>query len=427
MKYNKRKIAAAGQLGFMLLEMALSLLVFSVILGIRMRNDYQDLLDLKATNAGKTVAKVQSGLNDTISSYYDLFVNMHEGEVSPIDIKIGVGANEKTITISDGFHPTIQNLIDLGKLPQNFRDKTAFGGSFKIELTKVPSGCVAPNCNIDGIVVLDSPFTIAGVVDEARLGIAIRSIGVDGGGTSNQNKSLIKGHSGQWNSPLPAGITPAKALIAARAGYSSAMWANFFRIDGSRWMTGDGNFGGHSLVNVKEVMATLKNVDDSCTAAENGAFASGVINGYGTVMVCSNGKWKIQNGVIAAPGSPCAPEGSTATSDVNGEQLVCKKGVFVKLVSLISRNVEVGRVAVSDGSVVSKPACDVGGVPDYSLHMNRLSVDVTIAPPKQAQYISAVDSGGGWTILLRLRDDTGGEVSGNIYGLSAVMKLECKY
>lgn len=121
------------------------------------------------------------------------------------------------------------------------------------------------------------------------------------------------------------------------------------------------------------------------------------------------------------------PEGGIATSLITDEQLVCKNGRYVKLVNLIAKNIEVGRLNVVDGQSVTKPICDVGGLPDYSLIMNKLSVDVTVLPPFQSQYLTTVDNGGSWNVVLKLRSDTGSEVSGNSYSLSAVMKLECKY
>lgn len=421
-KYTRQ---GRGIAGFMLLEMTLALLIFSALMGIQMRKDFNDLLDLKAKNVAKNIVTLQSALNDTLGTHYSEFNNLPTG-VAPI-VLVGAGANNSDVTIADAWRPTIANLVALGKLPATFSAKSAAGGSYKIQLQSIPVGCIAPACNIEGIIVIDSPFMINGVVDETRAGLAVRNIGSDGAKTSLENKSTLSGLNGQWAIPLPPTVAPARALVGVRVGYSSAVWGQFFRKDGSVAMTGNANFGGYGLGNVKQILSTLKAVDDPCLPAENGSIASGVINGNGTVMVCKNSQWKMSGSVTAVAGSVCSPDGSTATSSTTNEQLVCKNGKFVKLVNLIAKNVEVSRLLVTDGSVVNKPVCDVGGVPDYSFNMNQTAIDVTVAPPLQAQRITTTDLGGAWNVVLVLRTDTGTEVSGNNYSLSAVMHLECKY
>jgi hypothetical protein len=414
--------------GFALLEMSLSLLIFSAVMMVRMRADFNDLMDLRAKNAAKVMLIVQNSVNDTLASYYDNFVNMPDGAgVAPLTIVIGSGPTQSNVVIADGYHPTIADLVSLGKLPGNFSLKSPVGGNFKISVTKSPVGCVIPNCNLEAQIVIDSPFLINGKYDEKRMGLAIRTIGADGAGTRKESTSTIYGLNGQWSEPLSASITPAAGILATRAGYSSAAWAPFFRIDGTRWMTQDGNFGGHALVNVKHVISTLKNIDDACDVTDNGALGSGVINGNGMAMVCRNGKWKPQTGLVGNVGGACAPDGSIATDSSTGEQLVCKGGKYIRLISLIAKNVEVSRTIVKDGDTVSKPVCDVGGIADYSFDMIQMSVDITKNPPYQGQYVSSADNGASWTVLLKLVTDTGTETSGNAYGVKALMHLECRY
>jgi hypothetical protein len=76
---------------------------------------------------------------------------------------------------------------------------------------------------------------------------------------------------------------------------------------------------------------------------------------------------------------------------------------------------------------VAKPACETGGTGSYSFHLTQTVVDVSVTPPRQAMYIAATDNGPSWGVRIKVKDNTGGEVTANNYSVSAVMKLECAY
>jgi hypothetical protein len=109
------------------------------------------------------------------------------------------------------------------------------------------------------------------------------------------------------------------------------------------------------------------------------------------------------------------------------EQLVCKNGTYVKLLSLLNKRVEVSRVLVTDGSTVPKPSCDAGGTEAYSFQLTQTVVDVSVTPPRQAMYVAAFDNGTSWTVKIKVKDSTGAEFTANNYSVSAVMKVECGY
>jgi hypothetical protein len=136
----------------------------------------------------------------------------------------------------------------------------------------------------------------------------------------------------------------------------------------------------------------------------------------------------MDNGVRAVAGSPCSPDGITATSTATGELLVCKNGKYVKLVSLLGKKVLISSTVVQDNTVVNMPVCDVGGTPDFSFDATQVTLDLTTAPPKQTMYWTAINaSATTWAVKIRLKDNTGAEVSGNTVGLTNIMNLECKY
>lgn len=420
--FNKQK-------GFGLVETSLALLLILAI-SIRMfSQQLEDARDLAVINTGKSVVTISNGINAVLGEFYADFVNSTPG--TPIQITLSNGAK---VDIVDPSKPTINELKQLGYFPPNISNIANNGGNYAILISKVPAACVTPACNLEAIVCIDRPIRKAGntgAIDTPRLGLAVKNMGSDAGGSTQETPNVISGLAGAWTVPNNI-VSPANqaGILCMRAGYASSAWSAFFRIDGSRWMRADANIGANSLVNVRQLVTLLKAVDDPCT--DSGAFSGGRdAKGTEVNMVCrvvaGVGKWKIQSGVTASPGDACAPEGATAVSTLNDEQLVCKNGRFVKLISLIAKNVEITRLNVVDGQTVIKPVCDVGGVADYTLIMNKLSVDVTVAPPYQSQYVTTTDNGSSWTILLRLLSDTGSEVSGNSYSLSALMKLECKY
>jgi hypothetical protein len=198
-------------------------------------------------------------------------------------------------------------------------------------------------------------------------------------------------------------------------------------------MTGDFDMGDQSIVKAKDITASgivkgteflsdIKAAGAPCT--DIGALASG--NGVG--MVCDGAQWQVNNGPRATPGGPCSPDGVTSVSNATGEMLVCKNGKWVKLVSLIGKKVLVATVLVQDGTVVNMPACDTGGVPDFSFSPTQVTLDLTVAPPKQTNYWTAVNaSATTWAVKIRLKDNASVEESGNVVGLTSIMNLECRY
>jgi len=414
------------QKGFGLVETAFALLLILAVAMQVFSQQLEDARNLTAINQGKGVVTVANGVNASLGEFYGNWVASAPG--SPMQITLSDGVT--VVTIADPSKPTIAELKQLGYLPPNFSSLTTNGGNYVVSVSKVPAACVAPSCNLEALVCIDQPIRKmgnAGAIDTPRLGLAVKNMGPDAGGSVQESPSVISGLGGAWTVPNNL-VSPSNqtGILCMRAGYGSSAWAAFFRVDGSRWMKADANMGGNSVVNAKQLVTLLKTVNEVCI--DPGAISGGRdASGSEVTMVCRSGRWKVQSGVNGRPGDPCTPEGGIATSLTTDEQLVCKNGRYVRLVNLIAKNIEVGRLNVVDGQSVIKPSCDVGGVPDYSFNMNKLSVDVTVAPPHQSQYLTTTDNGSSWSVLLRLRDDTGNEVSGNGYNLSAVMKLECKY
>ncbi|HJV75128.1 MAG TPA: shufflon system plasmid conjugative transfer pilus tip adhesin PilV [Noviherbaspirillum sp.] len=178
-----------------------------------------------------------------------------------------------------------------------------------------------------------------------------------------------------------------------------------------------------STVQGGEFYTSPKTVGTACT--NNGAMASGT-SGNGVVMVCSNGTWQIAID-RANPGAACSPDGKPAISTATTEQLVCKNSVYVRMVNLLAKYVEVARYTVQDGDVVPMPTCDAGGTPSFSFITTATAVDVAVSPPKQGMQLTASVSGGSWIVSILLKDNFGGTASGNVYGIKEGFRAECRY
>jgi len=407
----------------MLLSLVLSLSILSFVYISEMKRERDKQIDRSFELTGQGIARVGNALNNALSRDFDSFINADPTPGAPLTIKFKSGAVDKTVTLGHWDTPTVAELAQLEVgLPPNFSGSAPGGGAFRIIVSKSPVGCVGSNCNIEGLAYVTVPALVGGKIDQARAGIALRAIGVDGATTTVALPGVLQGYRGGWSTPSPVN---AAGILAMRAGYGASAWSPFFRIDGTKQMAADANIGGHALVNASELFTTLKAVGDPCT--DVGAVAGGTVNGKGAAFVCRDSTWQLAGGKTANLGDPCSPEGSLATAISTDETLVCKNGQYIKLINMLARNIEVSRTLVKDGDVVTKPTCAAGGTPDYTFNLNNFSVDVTTAPPKQAVYITTANAGAAWNVILRLRADNGTETTGNTYSLTAIMHLECKY
>lgn len=425
-----------SQGGWFLVELALVMVLLAIAASadVVRKADEQAAIRAKAIASGLEVAR--NAGNDYLASYY--------GDINKFG-STGATFSSSTgpIAVSNPLRPSIAELRQLGQLPAGYTGRSLIpGGDYQFFITPNPSGCVVPStpgtmCNLEGMVCINAPLRNRNKIDYIRLGTAMKRLGADGGYSSAGTPGTISGLGAKWTAPNPVSGTPA-GLLCSRFGYSSSTFAQYLRKDGTVAMTGNLNVGNNSVNNVADVNATgtvkanqfatdLKTVGSACSTL--GALASGA----GVAMVCDGTKWNVDDGLRVTAGTACSQDGSTATSVANGETLVCKMGQggllrYVRLVSLISKKILISTVVVQDGTVVTMPTCDVGGVPDFSFDATQVTLDLTTAPPKQTMYWTATNSSSTtWSVKIRLKDNTGGEISGNTVGLTNIMNLECRY
>lgn len=124
-------------------------------------------------------------------------------------------------------------------------------------------------------------------------------------------------------------------------------------------------------------------------------------------------------------GDACTVAGEVATS-TTGQQLICRGTQFVTTLNSLPAYRVGQKQLVKDGDVVTKPTCEAGGTPAYSIESNQSAVDVAVAPPRQVQYATVQDLGATWRVVIRLKDNST-DFSANTYNITAIFHSQCFY
>lgn len=364
--------------------------------------------------------------------------------------------------------PSPDNLRCLDK-DVSQKNPLGFNYAFKIE----PVGCKPDTCT--GFVYSATPildFDSKPRID--MLAKIVSTIGIDGGFSHVGEGGIITGYSNSFQKPNPAGNV--ESTIAIRIGADSGLnplLSQFYKLDGSRKLTGNMNANNNSINNVNNLNTkTITfnqtsgigtpgqscSVDKAVAQNSNGnglVICNGSIwqrvgdattnistgqpcndkgltgsNAVGIGFICNGAIW-VENKTFGVAGDSCTTPGQGAQNTASNEQLICRNvngnNIYVKLGNLLAKNIEIARLIVRDGTSVPKPVCEPGGVPAFSMQMMQSVVDVANIPPRQAMYQTAVDSGSSWTVQIRLTDNNGGNFSGNTYNISSIFKTECSY
>jgi prepilin-type N-terminal cleavage/methylation domain-containing protein len=239
-----------SQKGFTLAELMVVIAISIVLAGYKLYPMYLE------ARASKTSAQgVQIGtLGNTVATYStELYGPLVNGTSVP--------------GVANIYAPTIAELQSLGRLSANFSANNMYGGSYAVQITKSPAGCVAPNCDIDNLVYLTKAITnpANGRVDAAALGQMVQALaknGIDAGYSDSATPGTITGANGQWSVPNPvtnAGV-PVAGILAVRSGYKSSALGQFMRRDGQLPATGAQDMGGQNVNNVNGLnSATITN------------------------------------------------------------------------------------------------------------------------------------------------------------------------
>ena len=168
-------------------------------------------------------------------------------------IQSGAAFSKNGVTITpvpvDGelvWSPSIAQLAAMGYLPPGWTATTSTlnNAPYAIAFSRVPAGCVAAACNIEGHVVLLGPIRSGpSDSDGAVIGPILARIGADSGVSLPMDPAHIQGFGNTWTLDNPVPGQPA-GVVAVRIGTASSGFGQFIRIGDTR----DPNLQGNLTV-----------------------------------------------------------------------------------------------------------------------------------------------------------------------------------
>jgi hypothetical protein len=142
--------------------------------------------------------------------------------------------------------PSVTQLVGMGYLPPGWTATASMlnNAPYVIAFQRVPAGCVAAACNIEGHVVLQGAI-LSGPTDSdgAVIGPILARIGADSGVSLPMDSTHIQGFGNTWTIDNPVTGQPA-GVVAVRIGTASAGFGQFIRIGDTR----DPNLQGNLTV-----------------------------------------------------------------------------------------------------------------------------------------------------------------------------------
>jgi hypothetical protein len=173
-------------------------------------------------------------------------------------IQSGAAISKGGVTVTpvdvDGelvWRPTVPQLVAMGYLPAGWSATTSTlnDAPYTIAFSRIPAGCIAAACNIEGHVVLEGPIRSGSSgSDGAVIGPILARIGADAGVSLPMDPTRIEGFGRTWSLDNPVPGRPA-GVVAIRVGTASSAFGRFVRIGDTRdpSLLGDLTVAGNTL------------------------------------------------------------------------------------------------------------------------------------------------------------------------------------
>lgn len=441
------------QRGFGILEMALALALFTMILLFSMRDQQRTARMQVDRAAGEHLKIIQLALQ----RYLDQ---------NRADLLAGAAI----AGVLDPVAPTLPELRAVNALAPSVGDMGPNGLTYQLRVDRLPAACVpATNCvDLQGVMWATAPLVEGGVPQAQRLAIMQSAVGIDAAIANVTNGAQLSGLDGIWPIPNPLGNQP--GVIAARAGWgASTDLGAFLRRDGSdAGMVGNLNMNGNRIDNPAEVaVPAAAGLSFTVGGVEAGRIQTGgvavsnalqfqnavavgaacvelgavgrIATADGTgVALCEAGFWRTL-AMRAALGDVCATAGATATA-TTGQQIVCVGGTYVATLNRLPRLVAMSQATISHGdappAVVMKPVCAPAGTPRLVLVPQDPGTDPSHIPAfgdANRLQMRSVEHADRWDVTLGLVDEGGntfiarGAFPFAPYNLQAVAITQCEY
>ena len=273
--------------------------------------------------------------------------------------KNGVTVTPESVAGELVWRPQVMQLVAMGYLPPGWTATTSTlnNSPYAIEFRRVPVGCVAAACNIEGHVVLEGPISSGDhASDGAVIGPILARLGADSGVSLPTDPAHIVGFGNTWRLDNPVPGQPA-GVVAVRVGTASSGYGQFVRVGDSRDpnLQGDLTVAGNTLFGnggTRSEFRSVLQVDAQPLTLRNSAAADCVqLRPDGVVDIECDGQLSATTGLfrdaaghattisaagLVTPGSVAADAGlSTGTMVVSGagdpNAIVVKSGdLFVR-------------------------------------------------------------------------------------------------
>jgi len=292
------------QSGFTLVELAIASVILTIALTVTLWRDVQSEREDKANAAGDQAYTVSNGLQNYITANYSSLSS----------------ATPTIAGFSNAMQPTFAELKAAGYIDGGQTGTNGFGSSYLFYISRVPSTCSPPACDVSGLTVISSPVLIPGTTtpDTRMLGFAASRVDSDGGDAGiSVTTTAINGAAGGWTLSNPVGLA---GLLAVKSGYGSAGLTQFYRRDGSLPLTAALNGGGQDISNINNAnVVTITFTGTEVQGAACSAYQVGrdISN---NLLVCQGGVWTPSGGGTTSWKSPVANYASLpATGNTLGD------------------------------------------------------------------------------------------------------------
>lgn len=306
----KRKQAARlsstqKQGGFLLPQLAVGVLLLSVVMAWVGQRYWQDTVRKSGDDRARLVGTMLSTVNDATKTYATTFFTQ-------LQLGQSVTRNGYNVPPARILAPTPADLNALGLLPSRALNPVIYNGQsvgFKVQLiVDTSTGCTVPTCNLSFQVTTTAPLlnTSNNTVDTRRATMAATTASPGNAGVSmpvsfGGNPNVFVTSNGIQTGTNPGGVA---GLISVSNGYDSSGFFMFDRRDGSLPRTGD------------------INMQDTSGAKHN-------INNAGTINSESSVTGTLQVTGLAIEGQACTQIGLIASS-AGGKLLGCNGVVWGK-------------------------------------------------------------------------------------------------
>ncbi|MGM7284710.1 hypothetical protein ABRY74_22970 [Pseudomonas guariconensis] len=295
-----------AQAGFLLPQLALVVLIGSLVMSYAGYRYWQHAVNERRDAAAKQIGEMLATANDATKTYATTFFTQIQRSQS-------IARNGYTMPAERLLSPSASDLNAMGFLPSRALNPVVYNGKaigFNVQLrVNTESGCTIPTCNLLFQVTTTQPMLVSGSnseVDVRRATIAANTASPANAGVSLP--SSVGGDPGTFagNGGSIIGSNPSKVagLVSVSNGYDSSGFFEFDRRDGSLPRTGD--------INMQDTSGTKHNIRNAGSVDADATVT-------GTLQVTG----------LAQEGSACTQIGLIA-SNTNGKLLGCNGLIWGK-------------------------------------------------------------------------------------------------